>query len=60
MQRHELDPISLVFGAVFAGIGAINAFSGTRLTSFEAGWVWPVVLLVIGFGLLLPGRRRDG
>ena len=64
MRRHDLDPISLVFGAAFALTGVIFLFLRIDAASAHLDRVWPVA--VLGIGLLIVAlsarrtRRPDG
>jgi hypothetical protein len=62
MERHELDPVSLTFGAAFAGLGLLFLFSQVD-QAVRLRWVWPLLLLALGAGILLDvtraSRRRD-
>lgn len=51
MKRHDLEPVSLVFGALFFLIGLSSLFG--RLDLADVGWhrIWPYP--VIGLGLLI-------
>jgi hypothetical protein len=52
MRRHELDPVSLVFGFAFTAAGAL--FLAGRLDqAVRLRWLWPVLLLALGLGILL-------
>jgi hypothetical protein len=57
MQRHPLDPLSLVAGLLFAGLsislltGRVTA--GTRHLTL----VWAIGAVILGLGLLASGRR---
>ena len=60
MRRHELDPISLTFGFAFAALGLLFLL-GQADQALRLHWVWPVLLLALGAGILLDialGRRR--
>jgi hypothetical protein len=60
MRRHELDPISLTFGFAFAALGLLFLL-GQADQAFRLRWVWPLLLLALGAGILLDialGRRR--
>jgi hypothetical protein len=60
MRRHELDPISLTFGFAFAALGLLFLL-GQADQAFRLHWVWPLLLLALGAGILLDialGRRR--
>jgi hypothetical protein len=57
MRRHELDPISLLFGLAFTGLGLL--FLADRAdVAYRLRWVWPVLLLAVGLAILLDLRVR--
>lgn len=60
MTRHPLDPVSLVFGLAFAGIG-VTALAAPEipLQWFDLRWALPVIAVVAGLWLLATSRRRD-
>jgi hypothetical protein len=59
MRRHELDPISLTFGFAFAGLGLLFLL-GRADQALRLHWVWPILLLVLGVGILADlARGRD-
>jgi hypothetical protein len=58
MERHELDPLSLVGGIVFAGLGALFLLDGAGSLTVQPRWVWPVLLIAIGVGGLLASRPK--
>jgi hypothetical protein len=52
MRRHELDPVSLVFGFAFTAAGTL--FLADRLDqAVRLRWLWPVLLLALGLAILL-------
>lgn len=51
MLRHRFDPVSFVFGVVFLAVAGF-AVSRESIDPDITQWVWPVVLLVLGTGLL--------
>ena len=60
MRRHDLDPISLIFGFLFAALGLLFLV-GRADDAFRLRWIWPLLLLVLGAGILLDiaqGRGR--
>jgi hypothetical protein len=59
MQRHPTDPVSLVFGAVFAGAGALLAADRVDLVS-GGRWAWPLLLIVIALAMLASARPWSG
>jgi hypothetical protein len=56
MRRHELDPVSLTFGFAFAGLGLLFLF-GQADQALRLRWVWPLLLLALGFAILLDVTR---
>jgi hypothetical protein len=60
MRRHDLDPVSLTFGFLFAALGLLFLV-GRADDAFRLRWIWPLLLLVLGAGILLDiaqGRGR--
>jgi hypothetical protein len=57
MRRHELDPISLVFGFAVTGLGLLFLV-GRADVAYRLRWVWPVLLLAVGLAILLDLRVR--
>jgi hypothetical protein len=58
MRRHELDPISLVFGFAFAGLGLVFLI-GEADQALRLRWVWPLLLLALGAGILFDLARTN-
>jgi hypothetical protein len=57
-RRHPLDPVSLVFGFTFTAAGLLF-LSGQLDQALRLRWLWPVLLLALGVGILLDaGTRR--
>jgi hypothetical protein len=54
----RFDPISLVFGLVFAIAGVI-AISGASIVD-DGRWLLPVGLIGLGLALMVQARRRNG
>ena len=59
MNRHELDPISLTFGFVFTGLGLLFLI-GRADQALRLQWIWPLLLLALGAGILLDLTRDRG
>ena len=55
MLRRSPDPVSLICGLAFAGLG-LTLFIGHGDLQVHARWVWPAVLIVLAIALL-PGLR---
>ncbi len=60
MQRHELDPLSLVGGLLFAGLGVLFLLDVADTLTVQARWVWPILLIGLGVGGLVSSRPRSG
>jgi hypothetical protein len=59
MRRHALDPVSLVFGFAFTAAGVLF-LAGQLDQAIRLRWLWPVLLLALGLGILLDlGTRRE-
>ena len=58
MRRHEFDPISLVFGAIFTATGLIFLFGNVDLTRVPPAWSWPIPLMIVGALIILLSVRR--
>ena len=59
MRRHELDPISLTFGFAFAALGLLFLL-GQADQALRLHWVWPLLLLALGAGILFDVLRGRG
>ena len=58
MRRHELDPVSLTFGFAFTGLGLLFLL-GRADQALRLHWVWPILLLVLGVGILADLARGN-
>jgi hypothetical protein len=58
MRRHEFDPISLIFGAIFTATGLIFLFGNVDLTRVPPAWSWPIPLMIVGALIILLSVRR--
>jgi len=61
MQRHRLDPLSLVFGLLFVAAGLLLLSGGPALGhNLPMEWVGPLVAIGLGAILFLAARpERD-
>jgi hypothetical protein len=59
MRRHELDPVSLTFGFAFTGLGLLFLV-GRADQALRLHWIWPILLLVLGVGILADLARHRG
>ena len=48
MERHDLDPIALVFGATFAVLGLAYAIARWTWIDADGGWVLGAFLVSLG------------
>ena len=60
MRRHEFDPISFVFGMIFAVIGVAFLTGRVDLGDLHLRWLWPIPLIAVGLALLVTTQRREG
>jgi hypothetical protein len=58
-RRHQLDPISLTFGFAFTGLGLLFLL-GRADQALHLRWVWPLLLLALGAGILFDLARGRG
>jgi hypothetical protein len=57
MKRHQFDPVSFFFGAVFLSIATwLVLINGDA--DFNDRWFWPAILIVAGLGIALSGLRH--
>lgn len=64
MRRHELDPVSLLWGLFFLGVAVTVAIAEGSDTDVEPGWVLAAALVALGgVGLTVAAagmrRRRE-
>jgi branched-subunit amino acid permease len=60
MKRHEFDPVSAVFGVLFAGSALAVTLADDRVFDIGGRWVWPLLLVAAGVMLVASGAgRRD-
>ena len=58
MEPHELDPLSLVGGIVFAALGVLFLLDAADSITVQPRWIWPGLLIALGIGGLLASRPR--
>jgi hypothetical protein len=58
MKRHPIDPLSLVFGLLFAGLGLVFVIARIDITNTDLRWVWPLPLIALGGLMIALGTRR--
>ena len=60
MERHELDPFTLVGGLLFSVLGVLFLLEDAGSLEVHPRWVWPLVLIALGVAGVLASRpRRD-
>ena len=65
MNRHSLDPVSLVAGLVFAAVAAVYLVAELTDSDVDGRWVLPLALIGLGVGGVLGAvnsaarQRRD-
>jgi len=66
MERHTLDPVSLLFGLGFLGAGIWVLVTDQSPGTLDGRWVWPAMLLIAGVAILASvvssaiATRRNG
>lgn len=58
MERHRTDPLSLLFGAVFAAVGLAALLGWSPVLPVRLHWLGPVAVVVVGLWLLAAARSR--
>jgi hypothetical protein len=58
MRRHTFDPVSFVFGALFAAIGLTFLFGNADIGDLHLGAIWPLPLILIGVLMLVSTIQR--
>ena len=58
MERHDLDPFALVFGALFTTLGLAFAIGRTTWFDVRTGWVLGALLIALGLAGLLTAAHR--
>jgi hypothetical protein len=58
MHRHEVEPLSLIFGVLFTGVGVAFLVDHGELVRLR--WLWPALLLGFGVALLAGVLTRRG
>jgi hypothetical protein len=58
MKRHSFDPISLVSGAVFTGLGVAWLAGMVSFDRHDAPWLWAAGLVALGLAVIV-GSMED-
>ena len=59
MRRHRFEPLSLIFGLVFATGGLLVLTSSVDPWRIDWSWFWPAILTLSGAMILLSLRSND-
>lgn len=59
MKRHSLNPLSLVFGLLFTGLGLVFLVSDANLTDLSARWFWPLPAIALGLVIAATALTRE-
>lgn len=60
MRRHDLDPLSLAFGLLFATVGLVLLGGDPARDSVSLAWAGPAVAIGLGLLVVIAARpRRD-
>jgi hypothetical protein len=58
MDRHDIDPTSLVFGLLFIGVGLMLLNGDAAAGTVWLGWTGPAVAIGLGLLIVLAVRPR--
>ena len=58
MYRHDLDPIALVFGALFTVLGLVYVAGHWSWFDFRSGWILAALLIALGLAGVFSASRR--
>lgn len=58
MKRHAIDPLSFVFGVLFALLGWFFLTGDRSLADLGSTWIWPVTILMLGLLMVLYSGKR--
>ena len=58
MERHDLDPMALVFGATFVVLGLAYAIARWSWVDVNRGWVLGAFLIALGIAGIVSATTR--
>ncbi|HWL65479.1 MAG TPA: hypothetical protein VNP73_05840 [Actinomycetota bacterium] len=58
MKGHQFDPVSFLFGLLFAGLGLVFLFGDFTLLDLGWRWIWPVPVIFTGVLVLSLALNR--
>jgi hypothetical protein len=58
VRRHPFDPVSLIFGLLFAVIAVLGLTDAVTLSYLDLRWIAPGALVLLGLALVLTSGRR--
>jgi hypothetical protein len=56
VERHKFDPLSLLFGALFAAVGLL-LIAGAGMQLVTGSWIAPAAAIIFGIVLLIAAPR---
>lgn len=59
MERHRTDPLSLLFGALFAAVGLAVLLGWSPVLPVGLHWLGPTAVVLVGLWLLAAARGRS-
>ncbi len=59
MERHDLDPVALVFGAMFIILGTAYAIAGWSWIGVDSGWLLGALLIALGIAGIVSVTTRQ-
>jgi uncharacterized membrane protein YccC len=59
MDRHDLDPVALAFGALFTVLGLAYAIGRWTWLDVQGGWALAVLLVVLGLVGVVTAARTS-
>jgi hypothetical protein len=57
VRRHPFDPVSLIFGLLFAAIAVLGLTDAVTLSYLDLRWIAPGALVLLGLALVLTSGR---
>lgn len=58
MKRHPFDPVSLVLGLTFGGLGLFFLIGERTAADMGWKWMWPFPFIVLGLLFVVSAARR--
>jgi cytochrome c-type biogenesis protein CcmH/NrfF len=58
VKPHAIDPVSFVFGLMFALMGWFFLTGDRSVADIGSTWIWPVTILTLGLLMVLYAAKR--